>query len=89
MRTRIAEYVLNPSSKVDSSKSSAIDVTDPQGESESLLNDDQDLSMTKEQRAFLDRIAEALARLGRVKRVGLGVEDKKDFIAMWTKTRRK
>lgn len=89
VRTRIAEYVLNPSNKVNASKSSAIDVTSPQDDSDSLLNDDNDSSMSKEQRAFLDRIAEALARLGRVKRVGLGVEDKKDFIAMWTKTKRK
>lgn len=89
VRTRIAEYVLNPSNKVNASKSSAVDVASSQDDSECLLNDDNDSSMSKEQRAFLDRIAEALARLGRVKRVGLGVEDKKDFIAMWTKTKRK
>lgn len=44
---------------------------------------------TREERAFLDKIAEALARLGRVKRVGLGVNDKDDFIAMWTKSKRR
>jgi hypothetical protein len=44
---------------------------------------------TKEERAFLDRIAEALARLGRVKRVGLGVKDKMEFVAMWTRARRR
>ncbi|KIX07912.1 uncharacterized protein Z518_02566 [Rhinocladiella mackenziei CBS 650.93] len=41
----------------------------------------------KEDRAFLDKIAENLARLGRVKRVGLGVKDKIEFVAMWKKSR--
>ena len=49
--------------------------------------EEQDISMTKEEQAFLDRVAEALARLGRVKRVGLGVKEKIHFIAMWTKSR--
>lgn len=49
-------------------------------------NEEVDDRMTVEEKAFLDRIAEALARLGRVKRVGLGVRDKQDFIKMWTKT---
>ncbi|KAJ9616750.1 Lysophosphatidic acid:oleoyl-CoA acyltransferase 1 [Cladophialophora chaetospira] len=49
--------------------------------------EDQEASMTREERAFLDKIAEALARLGRVKRVGLGVKEKIDFIAMWATSR--
>ncbi|KIV95779.1 hypothetical protein PV10_03394 [Exophiala mesophila] len=44
---------------------------------------------TKEERVFLDKVGEALARLGRVKRVGLGVKDKVDFVAMWTNPRRR
>jgi len=48
--------------------------------------EDQEL-ITKEESAFLDKVAEALARLGRVKRVGLGVKDKVDFIVMWKKSR--
>jgi hypothetical protein len=35
----------------------------------------------------LDRVAEALARLGRAKRVGLTLEDKKRFVAAWSKRR--
>lgn len=89
VRTRIAEYVLNPSNRLPASKSSAVDATNSASETGGLLGEDSEVAMTKEQRAFLDRVAEALARLGRVKRVGLGVEDKKDFIAMWTKTKRK
>lgn len=40
---------------------------------------------TAEQRALLSQIGEALARLGRVKRVGLGVEEKRQFVNMWAK----
>lgn len=39
------------------------------------------------EQALLDQVGESLARLGRVKRVGLGVEEKQDFVRMWTKTR--
>ena len=40
------------------------------------------------EKALLDYIGESLARLGRVRRVGLGVQDKVEFIRMWTRTRR-
>lgn len=36
----------------------------------------------------LDRVAEDLARLGRVKRVGLDVSDKIEFLKVWLKRRR-
>ena len=44
--------------------------------------------MTAGETALLDQVGEALARLGRVKRVGLGVREKMDFVRMWTRTRR-
>lgn len=44
--------------------------------------------VTEEERKRLDQVGESLARLGRVKRVGLGVKDKREFVRMWTKTRR-
>ena len=44
--------------------------------------------MTPAEKGLVDQVGESLARLGRVKRVGLGVKDKKDFVRMWTKTRR-
>ncbi|EXJ87298.1 hypothetical protein A1O3_04257 [Capronia epimyces CBS 606.96] len=44
---------------------------------------------TKEERAFLDKVAEALARLGRVKRLGLGAKEKVDFLDMWKTSRRR
>ncbi|GAB1314835.1 Lysophosphatidic acid:oleoyl-CoA acyltransferase 1 [Madurella fahalii] len=43
---------------------------------------------TAEEQRMLDRVAEALARLGRVKRVGVTVRTKKDFVAAWNKRRR-
>jgi hypothetical protein len=39
------------------------------------------------EKAMLDHVGESLARMGRVKRVGLGVKDKQDFVRMWSKTR--
>ena len=35
----------------------------------------------------LDRVADALARLGRIKRVGLGVDEKAAFVKVWAKRR--
>lgn len=39
--------------------------------------------LSKQEQIFLDRVAEALARLGRVRRVGLGVREKQDFVQKW------
>lgn len=44
--------------------------------------------VTASEKALLDQVGESLARLGRVKRVGLGVEEKQEFVRMWSKTRR-
>ena len=85
IRTRIAEYVHAPD-RTTSARSTATE--EILSEAETLVSGDEDISPSKEERLFLDKIAEALARLGRVKRVGLGVKDKQDFIAMWTKQRK-
>ncbi|KAK1783504.1 hypothetical protein QBC45DRAFT_316285 [Copromyces sp. CBS 386.78] len=44
--------------------------------------------LTAEEQRVLDKVAETLARLGRAKRVGLTVEDKKNFVKAWEKRRR-
>ncbi|KKK16398.1 hypothetical protein ARAM_005590 [Aspergillus rambellii] len=44
--------------------------------------------LTASEQALLDTVGDSLARLGRVKRVGLGVREKLDFVRMWTRTRR-
>lgn len=101
IRIRIAEAVYNISKRpIDSTiaKSTSLNANylDTLGsdgtasDADTLVGSEEgEGPTTKEERAFLDKIAEALARLGRVKRVGLGVKDKIDFVAMWTKSQRR
>ena len=101
IRIRIAEAVYNISKRqIDPAiaKSSSLNANylDPLGsdgaasDADTLVGSEEGEGPTnKEERAFLDRIGEALARLGRVKRVGLGVRDKIDFVAMWTKSQKR
>lgn len=56
--------------------------------SETLVGESDVEGLTVEERKVLERVVEDLARLGRVKRVGLGVKEKIDFVRAWTKTRR-
>lgn len=39
--------------------------------------------MSEPEKRLLDAVADALARLGRVKRVGLGAEEKEEFVRAW------
>ena len=50
--------------------------------------EDDNGELTAEEQRVLDKVAETLARLGRAKRVGLTVEDKKNFVKAWEKRRR-
>lgn len=43
--------------------------------------------LDEEEKKVQDRIGEALARLGRVKRVGVGVREKIDFVKIWGRRR--
>jgi 1-acylglycerol-3-phosphate O-acyltransferase len=87
IRIRIAEAVLHPGSVVSVAKATATDtIMDNASDAETLVgSEDSDGALTKEERIFLDKIGEALARLGRIKRVGLGVKDKGDFVYMWSR----
>jgi len=69
IRVRIAESVYNTTQSDDTASSTDTLLESAEGEASSLA-----------ERKLLDGIAEALARLGRVKRVGLGVRDKIGFI---------
>lgn len=95
IRIRIAEAAYNNSKRevtpIAKTTSSDVLATDGAASDASTLvgSEDSEGPTTKEERIFLDQVAEALARLGRVKRVGLGVKEKGDFIAMWTKSRRR
>ncbi|KAJ9650020.1 Lysophosphatidic acid:oleoyl-CoA acyltransferase 1 [Neophaeococcomyces mojaviensis] len=90
IRTRIAEYVYNPGNRSSIARATALDPLDNSSEAETLVEQDEsDVTPTRDEKAFLDKIAEALARLGRVKRVSLGVKEKQEFVAMWTKTKKR
>jgi hypothetical protein len=56
---------------------------------DTLLGSDEGDIIAPAERRVLDKIAEALARLGRVKRVGLGVKEKVDFVRSWSRQRRR
>lgn len=56
--------------------------------SDTLLSSEDAENMNAAEKRILDKVAEALARLGRVKRVGLGVKDKDEFVKVWTNQRR-
>jgi 1-acylglycerol-3-phosphate O-acyltransferase len=58
-----------------------------QSSSESPVGDDENGGLNLQEVQVLGRVGDDLARLGRVKRVGLGVNDKIEFVKTWTKTR--
>ena len=91
IRVRIAESVHNTSASHHGHSGNVLnslynDVAS--SSSETLLESEDGDNMTTAEKKVLDKIAEALARLGRVKRVGLGVKEKAEFVKMWTKHRR-
>ncbi|KAL1841011.1 hypothetical protein VTJ49DRAFT_7527 [Mycothermus thermophilus] len=83
VRVRIAEAVFNTSAAVNGVASER-EATRRLVETGSTRGDDVP---TPEEQAFLDKVADALARLGRVKRVGLTLREKKAFVAAWNKRR--
>ncbi|KAJ6090329.1 hypothetical protein N7486_009144 [Penicillium sp. IBT 16267x] len=82
IRVRIAEYVTN-SRNVQSTRQSNYN-----SNYLDTLEDEVEGGITAGERAFLDLVGESLARLGRVKRVGLGVKEKQQFMKKWSKIRR-
>lgn len=50
--------------------------------------DGSDATLNPEQQKMMFLVGDSLARLGRVKRVGLGVRQKQEFVRMWDKTRK-
>ena len=90
IRTRIGTYVVNKSATASPTlpnrsgkrnyESNFFDTLDS---STSDGNDDDNLS--EKQREVLDAVADTLARLGRVKRVSLGIVEKSTFVQAWQK----
>jgi len=97
IRVRVAEYVTmkdsSPSSR-SQSQSTGTDFFDDDENEEpgSLLVEnvhrDKGSDLTRDEMDVLDYVGESLARLGRVKRVGLGVKEKQDFVNMWVREQR-
>lgn len=91
IRVRIAEAIVSSRAAIDlpparSTRNSNYNTNylDTMDHDTAVNGDD---STTAAEKALLDHVGESLARLGRVKRVGLGVKDKQDFVRKWTKTR--
>lgn len=89
IRVRIAEPVRNTSRMVDgtSGPSSMVGSDDGAGEEEEK-GGEEGSDLTPEEKLVLDKIAEALARLGRNKRVGLTLRDKASFVEAWKRGRK-
>lgn len=99
IRVRIAEGVYNTSSPVGEKKKQVsskdkylVNTMDSFGDdsgmassSDTLSSLGDDTELSPEEQKVLDKIGEALARLGRVKRVGLTVSDKVRFVDAWSK----
>jgi 1-acylglycerol-3-phosphate O-acyltransferase len=96
IRVRIADAVYNTSSSEvrQKAKNNTFDTNyfdemqDSLSSADTLVSNGDGGPLDGEERKWLDRIGEDLARLGRVKRVGLGVKEKQDFVKAWTKTRK-
>lgn len=87
---RIAESVYNNSQLPATRSSTGSDLIhdDRASSSDTLLGSEEPEGMSDAEKRVLDKVAEALARLGRVKKVGLGVKDKEDFVIAWGEKRR-
>lgn len=94
IRVRIAESVYNTSFSSplgSSNQSSLLDMiqNDTPSSTDTLLGTEANGNMSPDEKRVLDTVAEALARLGRVKRVGLSAMDKEAFVKAWTRQRRR
>lgn len=88
IRVRIAEPVYNDSvsaSNPPRRNSYQTNLLDDLHKKAELPREQGDMNDAEQK--VLDKIAEALARLGRVKRLGLTLEDKEKFVKVWTKKR--
>ncbi|KAK0121601.1 hypothetical protein ONS95_009890 [Cadophora gregata] len=100
IRVRIAEVVYNTSKPTDAAAEKRdrylTNFLDTLGEDSAMTSStdtlislgDQAPEVNQDERRVLDKVGEALARLGRVKRVGLTLKDKVAFVDAWSKRRR-
>ncbi len=88
IRVRIAESVYNDSTSTTHIQD-VLHAEDTGSSSDTLLGTDDGDSQAVQETKVLNKVAEALARLGRVKRVGLGVQEKTQFVNAWKRHRRR
>lgn len=88
IRVRIAEYVTNSRSAIDAPPARSTRQSTYNSNYLDTLEDEDEGGVTAGEKAFLDLVGESLARLGRVKRVGLGVKEKQEFMVKWSRTRK-
>ncbi|CAI7660415.1 unnamed protein product [Penicillium viridicatum] len=84
IRVRIAECITNSQNATDSTRKS----TYSSNYLNTLDQNGQEEQVSPGEKALLDNVGESLARLGRVKRVGLGVKEKQEFSRAWSQSRR-
>lgn len=85
IRVRIAEFVTAERSALGTPP--ALSTRKSTYRTNYLDTMDQDAAVSPCEKTLLNQVSDSLARLGRVKRVGLGVKEKQEFVQMWTKTR--
>jgi hypothetical protein len=90
IRVRIAEVVYNTSKSINGNllENFGEDTAVTSSSDAFLGRESGSGGVNAEEQKVLDKVGEALARLGRVKRVGLGVKDKMGFVAAWEKKRK-
>lgn len=89
VRVRIAEGLYNSSTALKNGMGGADGSHAAVNGKEEDQQEEGARDVTLEERRVLDRIAEALARLGRNKRVGLDVRDKAAFVEAWRRKARR
>ncbi|KAH6686469.1 acyltransferase [Plectosphaerella plurivora] len=93
IRVRVAESVINSSKAATNGGAYSTGAEEGAARRRMGSDDDEDdeddlPSVTPEEQRVLDKIAEALARLGRNKRVGLTLKDKLAFLDAWAKRKK-
>ncbi|KAI9665192.1 MAG: hypothetical protein M1831_002202 [Alyxoria varia] len=81
-RVKIAEAVTVPGS-LGQVVEEELEMNGDNVDNEEELQSKREQEITSEERALLENVGEALARVARVKRVSLGVREKREFVEMW------
>ena len=88
IRVRIAECITRSQNAIDTASSLSTAKSTYNTNFLDTLDQDGQEQVSASEKALLDNVGESLARLGRVKRVGLGVKEKEEFSRAWSKSRR-